>query len=92
MMVGSVDLPNIDIPDNDWEFDWDTSFKDGPDGLKDPERPESSKIVNPLALDPIKPSHSRDLMSEDHLFLMRPVVFAFALRIKTWSKFPHAAR
>ena len=84
-MVGSVDLRNMEIPDSNWTFDWDFDVKRGQEGLKDPERPKSSKIVNPLSLQPTNEKHSRELLSAEHLFLMCPVILAFALQIKTLS-------
>lgn len=85
IMVGSVDLPNIKFPESDWTFDWDYDVKEGEDGLKDPQRPEWSKIVNPLAMHPTNEKHARGLLSDQHLFLMCPILPAFALATKTWT-------
>ncbi|KAK8231335.1 hypothetical protein BKA81DRAFT_344244 [Phyllosticta paracitricarpa] len=57
----------------------------GPEGLNKPKRPKWSKIINPLDLNTKDPRHSADLLSEEHLFILCPIMPGFALHTKSWT-------
>ncbi|GME41109.1 ATPAse AAA+ type core protein [Neofusicoccum parvum] len=67
-------------PENKWEFSWDSSLEYAtPRSL---EKAKDLKYMKPVGIDPKR--LSRDLLSDDHLFLVSPVMIAFALNIKSW--------
>lgn len=79
--------PDVVWPDMKYtvEWDWEASLKRGEAGVHEPETPQSSSLIRSVRLSPGE--DSRDTLSETHHFLMLPVMPAFALRTKTWSRF-----
>ncbi|KAK7536773.1 uncharacterized protein J3D65DRAFT_623379 [Phyllosticta citribraziliensis] len=75
---------DTDLPDHNWNYDF-MEVVQGPEGLDNPKRAASSKIVNPLDLNTKDPDHSPDLLSEEHLFLLCPIMPGFALLTKSWT-------
>ncbi|KAK7569136.1 hypothetical protein IWX47DRAFT_852733 [Phyllosticta citricarpa] len=76
--------PDAVLPPHHWNYDF-MDVVQGPEGLNKPKRPKWSKIINPLDLNTKDPRHSADLLSEEHLFILCPIMPGFALHTKSWT-------
>ncbi|KAL3463666.1 hypothetical protein BJX64DRAFT_287136 [Aspergillus heterothallicus] len=80
IVAGVCDIPGVKLPATNWVFDWDTA------ALKKPKTGPivtTSRVVLPIDMDPEK--LSRTAVTDDHLFIMCPVVLGFALSTKSWE-------
>ncbi|KAL5339791.1 P-loop containing nucleoside triphosphate hydrolase protein [Aspergillus crustosus] len=68
---------DVDFPNHDWDFSWHRA----PSG--DGEVEEAPDLVLPIHRTPGR--EAKPLLSTDHLFMMCPILAAFALSSKTWE-------
>ncbi|KAK7719111.1 hypothetical protein SLS57_005844 [Botryosphaeria dothidea] len=81
-IVAETKLPHRGgkVPENKWEFSWDNYLEyPTPEDL---EKAKGLKYMKPTGIDPNQVSI--DMLSDDHFFLVSPVMLAFALNNKAW--------
>lgn len=68
------------MPENKWEFSWDNSLDYATSQVLAENR--ARKCMMPLSVDPVQTAQAE--LHDDHLFLVSPVMVAFALTLKSW--------
>ncbi|KKY25645.1 putative atpase aaa+ type core [Diplodia seriata] len=78
-LIIETTLPSgSDMPDHKWSLTGDYSVEE-----KDVAPKTGTSVTQPIALNAEK--HPREWMSDDHLFLLCPIMTGFALDEKTWA-------
>ncbi|KAK0637655.1 ATPase family AAA domain-containing protein 3 [Lasiodiplodia hormozganensis] len=78
-MMAEATIPSGEtVPDHKWSLTWDYSLEDG---RVDPK--QRPGFPQPIYIN--TENHARELLTDDHLFLMCPVMPGFALAEKFWS-------
>jgi hypothetical protein len=81
IVAGVCDIPSVSLPKHNWTFPWDPATVES---RKAEPIAVTPGVVTPIYMDPGK--YPRTVLTEDHLFIMCPVLLGFALSTKSWGK------
>ncbi|KAL0254965.1 hypothetical protein SLS55_009489 [Diplodia seriata] len=80
-IVAETAIPRREkVPENQWEFSWDNYLAYATE--KSLEKDKAASHMQPVCIDPEEVS--QEMLSDDHSFLVSPVMLAFALSHKAW--------